>query len=342
MQQFLTFFTISPPLLYLIKRITLLVYELNQRTSPEAVVLQLQSNARAMSVYASTTISDNSLPLIDVKKLLKEPPDNAQPNERMVLNYDHVLSEYKKQPITLFSVDLIQQIHAGLMADLLPTYQVGQWRQEPVTVYEPLGKESIYQPPNHEDVPALMDALVDFVQENQGVLDPMLLAGIFHKQMAIIHPFKDGNGRTARMISSLLLAGLELNTIDLCSFENYYILNVARYFQHVGLIGNYYELAPELDFTPWLVYFAEGVLGELQRVQAHLSQTALSPQTELKTHHQKILETIDEQGFITDRDYSKLTNRARTTRKLDFNKLIKLGLIERQGNGRNTHYRRLA
>jgi hypothetical protein len=54
------------------------------------------------------------------------------------------------------------------------------------------------------------------------------------------------------------------------------------------------------------------------------------------------LETIDEQGFITDRDYSKLTNRARTTRKLDFNKLIKLGLIERQGNGRNTHYRRLA
>jgi len=50
---------------------------------------------------------------------------------------------------------------------------------------------------------------------------------------------------------------------------------------------------------------------------------------------QKILE---EKGFINDRDYSKITDRAKATRSLDFKKLIELGYIERRGKGRATYY----
>ncbi len=185
-----------------------------------------------------------------------------------------------------------------------------------------------------------MDGLLRFVQTNRQTLDPLLLAGLFHKQMVIIHPFMDGNGRSTRLATKLLLAGLGLNLFHLFSLENYYNQNVTRYFQQVGLLGDYYELAPQLDFTPWLTYFAEGILDELRRVQKQLGQIQLSPQTRLQPYHQTILDYVDAHGFITDRDYAQLTDRAKATRTLDFNKLIALGLLVRQGKGRQTHYRR--
>jgi Mn-dependent DtxR family transcriptional regulator len=55
-------------------------------------------------------------------------------------------------------------------------------------------------------------------------------------------------------------------------------------------------------------------------------------------YHIKILEFIEKKGFIRDKDYSKLTERAKATRSLDFKQLIDMGLIERKGKGRSTYY----
>ena len=173
------------------------------------------------------------------------------------------------------------------------------------------------------------------------MLDPLLLAGIFHKQFVIIHPFVDGNGRTARLATNLLLAGLGVNLFHLLSFENYYNRNVSRYFQMVGLYGDYYTLAPTVDFTPWLEYFAEGILDELRRLEKQLQQQTMRPETRLASHHQLILAYVDQHGFITDRDYARLTERAKATRSLDFRHLIELGLLERKGTGRSTYYQRV-
>lgn len=333
-------YSISPPLLAMIKRITVLVHELNQQAVPDVIFMEMQSEARAVSTYASTSIEGNPLPLTEVKRLLKQRPAHIRQSEREVLNYNRVLRDLNQQLDEPFTAALIQQIQAGVMTDLLPAHQVGQWRQEAVVVYDPRQQEIVYLPPHYEDVPALMEALVAFVQVNQNNLDPLLLAGLFHKQMAVIHPFMDGNGRTARLATKLLLAGLGIDTFNLFSFENYYNQNVTRYFEHVGLFGDYYELAAQLDFTPWLVYFAEGILDELWRIQKQLAQSQMSPATRLRPYHQQILDYIDQHGFITDRDYTQLTDRAKATRTADFNKLIELGLIVRQGKGRSTHYRR--
>lgn len=332
-------YTISPPLLAMIKKITVLVHELNQQSVPDVVLMQMLAEARAISTYASTSIEGNPLPLTEVKRLLKQRPAHIRQSEREVLNYNRALRTLYEQVNVPFSAEYIQQIQASVMADLLPAHQVGQWRKEAVVVYDPRQQEVVYLPPNYADVAALMDGLVAFVQENRVRLDPLLLAGLFHKQMAIIHPFMDGNGRTTRLTTKLLLAGLGINIFNLFSFENYYNQNVSRYFQHVGLFGDYYDLAPQLDFTPWLIYFAEGILDELLRVQKQIQQAQLLPATRLQAHHQQILDYIDRYGFITDKDYAQLTERAKATRTLDFNKLIALGLLVRSGKGRSTHYR---
>ena len=183
-----------------------------------------------------------------------------------------------------------------------------------------------------------MVELVDYIKSNRRKIDPLILAGIFHKQFVVINPFIDGNGRTARLLTKLLLADLGINTFNLFSFENYYNRNVGKYFERVGILGNYYDIKDKIDFTSWLEYFTDGIIDELIRVRGELKNKGLSPATQLKPHHEKLLNYIKKNGFITDKEYSKLTDRAKPTRNLDFRKLIKIGLIKKQGKGMLTYY----
>jgi Fic family protein len=333
-------YRVSPQLLDTIKRVTILVHELNKRQLSELQFAELRSEALATSAYASTSIEGNPLPLTEVRRILKNEPPHIRQSEREVLNYNAVLAALYDNPRQPLTGALILEIHRGVVKGLLPDHQTGRWRLEPVVVHEPRSGGIVYLPPDHDAVPALMEELVTFVAAERTRLDPLLLAGIFHKQFVIIHPFVDGNGRTTRLATNVLLAGLGLNLFPLLSFENYYNQNVTRYFQRVGLFGDYYELAPTVDFTPWLEYFAEGILDELRRLTDQLEQQQGRPETQLAAYHQQLLDYIDRHGFITDKEYAKLTERAKATRSLDFRKLIELGLIERMGRGRNTYYRR--
>lgn len=333
-------YQISPQLLDSLKQIAILVHDLNKRAWPQVIVAELQAEAAAVSAYASTSIEGNPLPLTEVRRLLRQQPEQARQSELEVLNYNRALvalSSDWQRPLTR---DLLLHIHAQVMEGLLPPHQNGRFRQEPVVVHNPRTREVIYLPPDHGDVPALVDDLLAFVRAHQEQLDAVILAGLLHRQLVIIHPFIDGNGRATRLTTKLLLAGLGVNTFNLFSFETYYQRNVTRYFEQVGVLGNYYDIVDSLDFTPWLEYFAAGILDELWRVEKEMAQRQTTPETSLQPYHQTILDYIDAHGFITDKEYAALTERAKATRSLDFNKLIALGLIVRQGQGRATHYRR--
>ena len=330
-------YTISHVLLSNIKRINTLIIELNYRRFPQPVWMEFEATALAVSAYASTSIEGNPLALTEVKKILKSQPQHIRDSEREVLNYNQTL-KFLKQPNLRLSLPLILDIHKQVTQGLLPATDCGKLRKRPVVVNDPRTGNPIYLPPDVEDVKPLMKNLVDFIAEHRDQIDALILAGIFHKQMVIIHPFMDGNGRTARLATKVLLAEMGLDTFNLFSFENFYNQNITRYFQTVGEFGNYYDLVEQIDFTPWLEYFTEGLIDELLRVQKLLPESGQTPETHLEPYHQKLLEAIRERGFITDREYAKLVERAKATRALDFQKLIGLGLIERKGRGRATYY----
>lgn len=334
-------YTITDRLLANIKRINNLIYDLNSRRFPNVILAELEKSAEALSSYTSTSIEGNSLSLTEVKKILKSVPAHIQINEQEVLNYNKVLKDLnkkmKKGDIS-FSLRLILSIQKKVTYKLLPLFESGKLREKSVVVNNPRTGQVVYLPPDVKDVRSLMEDLIAFVNNNKKRIDVLLLAGIFHKQMVIIHPFMDGNGRTTRLVIKVLLAKMGLNTFNLFSFENYYNKNVSKYFQTVGEYGNYYELANKIDFTKWLEYFTEGIIDELLRVQKSLPEIATSPKNELQKYHIKIIEFIKKKGFIADRDYAKLVDRARATRALDFQKLIGLALIERKGQGKATYY----
>jgi len=334
-------YTITDILLASIKKINTIVNELNNIRFPHVVLLELERSAREVSTYASTSIEGNPLPLTEVKKILKSTPSHIRDSEKEVLNYNQALQDLDQQleeENLKLTLSLILKIQKQVIDGLLPDFESGRLREKPVVVNDPRTGQVIYLPPDAKDVQPLMDDLVKFVNNNRGKIDPLILAGIFHKQMVIIHPFMDGNGRTTRLATKVLLAEMGLNTFNLFSFENYYNKNVTKYFQTVGEFGNYYDLFKKIDFTSFLEYITSGIIDELLRVQKLLPRLEVNPKSHLQPYHLKILKFIREKGFIADRDYAKFSDRARSTRALDFQKLIESGLIERKGKGRTTYY----
>ncbi len=333
---------ISNRLLANIKRISALAAELNSRSYPKVVLMEMERAAREISAYSSTSIEGNPLPLTEVKKILKNRPQNLRDSEKEVLNYNRALGDLNhslnKGQIDL-KLPLIFEIQKKIMSGLIDKYRCGRIRNEPVFVNNPRTGKTVYWPPDQQDVKPLMSDLIDYVNRNASSVDPLILAGIFHKQFVIIHPFIDGNGRAARLATKVILASMGINTFNLFSFENYYNRNVSKYFEKVGLLGNYYELKARIDFTEWLEYFTDGIIDELLRVGKELKGAALSPETALLPHHRLILDFIKEHGYITDKQYAGLTKRAKATRNLDLKKLIDLGLIKKFGKGKATYYK---
>jgi len=335
-------YTVTNKLLGNIKRIAEIVTELNSRSFSSVVLVEMQRRAREISAYSSTSIEGNPLPLTDVKKILKNSPAHVRDSEREVLNYNQALIELddliRKQDV-VFNIDLLQRIQKTVTAGLIAKNRWGKIRQEPVFVNDPRTGQTAYLPPEHADVIPLLEEMFSFLEKNTQEIDPLILAGIFHKQFVIVHPFIDGNGRTSRLATKALLAKMGLDTFNLFSFENYYNQNVTKYFEEVGVLGNYYDLKDKIDFTSWLEYFTDGIIDELLRVKKEMEKETTTPDEALKEYHHKILNYIREKGFITDREYSKLTKRARPTRNLDFRKLIDLGLIIKVGKTKAAYYK---
>ncbi len=335
-------YQITNKLLKISQRISVLTAELNRKKFPAPVLVEFERRAITLSAHASTRIEGNPLALTEVKRLLKNLPSNLKESEREVVNYNAALKLLRaalQKGEQRFSLTLVLDIHNLVMKDLLEPYFCGRIREEPVVVSNPRTGQVVYLPPDAKDVQNLLDDCIHYINAMRENVDPLILAGLFHRQFVIIHPFIDGNGRTARLATKVLLASLGLNTFSLFSFENFYNNDISRYLAEVGMFGNFYEIQDSIDFSAWLEYFAEGVFDELQRVSQEIERAQASPTNSPKPHHKLILKHIQEHGFITDRDYSKLTDRAKATRALDFKRLMEWGMIVRLGRGKNTHYK---
>lgn len=332
-------YSVSNKLLRNLTKIAGIKAELGGKKLPKLVFMEMWRAAQELSTHASTSIEGNPLPLTIVKAVIKGQPKNARDSEREVLNYNAILGwldeeiKFKKLKI---NVALLLKIQKQVTVGLLPKFDSGHLRKRAVVVNDPKTVQIAYIPPSCDDLPKLMANLLEFVSKNRGELDPLILAGIFHKQLVLIHPFMDGNGRTTRLATKVLLSDLGLDTFNLFSFENYYNRDVSRYFATVGEYGDYYELAPKIDFTNWLEYFTDGIIYELIRVQKLLDK--LTKHDNLEPHHQAILDYLSSHHRIADKDYAKLTKRANSTRIGDFKYLVELGLIERRGAGPATYY----
>jgi Fic family protein len=335
-------YQITNQILNNIRQIAETLSEIKSLSINRATLAKIQYRAREISAYASTSIEGNPLSLTDVKHLLKHHPAALRDTEKEILNYnaalDHIYNQVKSHKFSL-SLKTMETVQSLVVKDLMEDSEdCGQLRKKPVVIRDPRYLNSIiFMPPDVKDVRPLAQELCDFVQHHLHDLDPILLAGIFHKQFVIIHPFMEGNGRTTRLLTTAILGAAAFNFFDLFSFENYYNKNVTTYFKKVGLYGDYYDHHGRVDFTEWLEYFSGGILDELKRVQKSIILGLLA-QERIPTHLNVILDYLKTNGSISQNDYGKISKRSLSARKKDFAHLVTLNLIRPIGHSRGTYY----
>jgi len=304
----------------------------------------LRREAIIHSVHSSTSIEGNRLSLEQVSNLARGREIMATRKDRQeVLNYLNVLENIGKliKGNSIHEKDILD-IHSMVTKDTLDNPgDCGVYRNRYVVVANRLTGEVFFKPPKNEDVPGLIKDLVKWINsEGAKELDPIIEAGMVHYEFVRIHPFVDGNGRTARVLATLILYLRGFDSKQFFCLDDYYDSDRQSYYRVLQSVDQ-----ETLDLTKWLEYFIEGVNVSIEVVKKRVImlsserlRKAKRGQIALTGRQMQIVEHINLNGKITNREVRnmfKLSNRAALD---EINKLIELQVLESKGKGRGLHY----
>ncbi len=219
----------------------------------------MERQAMASRAHYSTKLEGNPLTLPEVESLISGESVSSPENERQeVLNYYEAM-QYARSIGTASSPrlneDTIKEIHCRvtkLLWDDDTPYDSGRYRQ---------GQNFVrtFRPPPAEHVEMLMDEYVRWLNTSQG-LHPYCKAALAHINFIAIHPFWNGNGRTARVTEALVLYLAGYKSPALVSLEEYFGMDDQRYYEAIEkAVGNVYEPAAH-DLTSWVEYYLHAYL----------------------------------------------------------------------------------
>ena len=208
--------------------------------------------ARSATVAGSTGIEGNPLTAAEVDQVLSGGTVDARPADiREVLNYNSALdlaSRVVRRPDFEWTQELLRRLNATVMRDL-PDDERGEYRRQPVTV------GGVYSPPDSARLPSLMAHLVDWLRAEE-LCHPLIRAGLTHLNVVSIHPWLNGNGRTARVAGSLMMMRCGVSAPELLNVESAIRADTSQYARVLQTThGANYD--PERHAaTAWLEYFA--------------------------------------------------------------------------------------
>ncbi|MBP1042676.1 Fic family protein [Vagococcus sp. BWB3-3] len=171
-------------------------------------VAKLKEIERIDEVYNSNALEGNTITRFETKMILSEGITISEKPMREhleVINLNEAIDFVEElvsseQPL---SERLIKDIHRIVYDKLaMDKSNVGQYRRIPVEI-----SGSSFVPPEPFHVPGLMQELVKWANTNQNVIHPVEYAALLHEKFVTIHPFIDGNGRTARLLMNFALTG---------------------------------------------------------------------------------------------------------------------------------------
>jgi Fic family protein len=226
---------------------------------PLAVESELRNRARLRATHYSTRIEGNRLTLAEAEQVVGGRRIRLHGRERdagEVRSYWRALlkvEEWAARSAEL-TEELIQRLHALVEGHRWPSaYRDGQ-----NTIRDSETGALVYLPPEARDVPGLMAGLVTWVRsaEAEGLPLP-IVAALAHYQFVTIHPYYDGNGRTARLLATFLLQRGGYGLDGFLSLEEEHARDVGSYYQSLTVHPhhNSYEGRDAADLTAWLEYF---------------------------------------------------------------------------------------
>lgn len=300
------------------------------------IQLNLERDNKIRSSYISNSIEGNPLSLPEVTNLLLGDRVPANRDEKEVYNYFQILKNlYKYKKIDL---QTILQVHKNLLQGVNADI-AGLIRNKPIVVgkyIEKNGKLDIdikHNPPTHKKgkIEKMLTELIHWL--NTVDAPAILKAGIFHHQFVYIHPFEDGNGRTCRLLTALILirGGYHINKYFV--LDDYYDIDRPGY-------SDALNSADKGDKTKWLEYFTVGMKYSLQSALSR-STSALSKVNFSQRPSKReidVLELVKQYKECTSSDVSKELEISRQQAHSLLKSLVKKGYLEKKGSTKSSYY----
>ena len=265
-------------------------------------------------------------------------------NYRRVIDWIDKLGQVGRESVVP-SEQILRDIHDIVSYRILPEDQRGKYRQVQVVIRNSRTGEVSFRPPAPEAVANDLQAFFKWLNSLEGKQHHSVIrAGITHYELVRIHPFTDGNGRTARAIAMLALYLENYDVKRFFSLEEYFDRNATDYYRALQSVGE----GEAADLTYWLEYFTHGLAVELDQVKQQVLKlsrdlqlkTKMGAQVALSERQIKIMEVMQQNGGrIVSSELEKILPMVSVDTILrDLKDLLKKGLIRKRGQTKGAYY----
>ena len=309
----------------------------------------LRERAWIRTIHGTTRIEGNTLNDFEVTRLLEGSSGRGLPRKdslevlgtRKALQFSDDIARDPEIPI---DEAVIREIHRRVLDGQSPLLTPGEYRRGENRVGGPNG-EIIFTTPPSGDVPELMRALAGWLTRDSDLPAP-LLAAVAHLEFVAIHPFNDGNGRTARALSRLILIRGGYGLDGLVSLDAYLDLQRSDYFAAIrASIGGSYEAGYEA--TPFAAFFLQAITAAsehvLERIRG-LSQVQIRVRRDIVAGKLPpvMLDALVYAWInrsIRAADYRRVTGRTAPSTSRDLGSAVDQGYLIPEGVSRDRWYR---
>lgn len=309
---------------------------------------ELRRHALAETIHYSTRIEGNTLTFQQVQSLLSGgSADAPQAQVQEVHNYREAISYVQSLVVDRYPTiteETIRTIHYLVSKSLPGDYSPGKYRTIQNFVVDRISQRRLFLPPIPEKVPELMKDFVAWVN-TRDELPTVYKAALAHLNLVAVHPFVDGNGRTARVLDSLVMYQGGFRSQDLVSLEAYFGKDTQGYYNALSsALGSTYS--PQRDVSAWINYYLE----------AHTKQAQAAVQVvrQMEAEWNGVEAALKDEGFspwqigtlwltlrrgrMTNREYRGITGRSSISAWSDLRRLVESGWLVSFGRGRNVVY----
>jgi Fic family protein len=307
----------------------------------------------ARAIQQSNSIEGYDVTVEDAVAAIEgeEPMDADLENWHAVTGYRRAMTyvlQLAHDEFFEYSANLVRSLHF-MMTEYTLSASPGLWRPGPIWIRNDATGEVVYEGPDADAVPGLVDELVARLTTSDET-EPMVRAAMAHLNLVMIHPFRDGNGRMSRCLQTLVLAREQILAPELCSIEEYLGRNTQAYYSILRTVGEG-RWNPQNDARPWVRFCLEAHyvqaasvlrrIRESQRIwfelEHEVARTKLPERVLAALLDATIGLRVRNSSYraVLDMWEEAISNQVATT---DLRAMVQAGFLEQRGRKRGTYY----
>ena len=338
-------FSFTPKIVNTLASVERLYGSLLEQELIPSLALQLSQENQILATHHSTSIEGNPLSPRDVTNIVLGDQIPTTKSEKEVKNYFQAIVRVnvlakQHQPL---SIALTLQLHKELMHSLYHG-EPGHFRDSEVFIGHKTKTDLVvkHSPPFNKtsEIENAIGELYEWVNYSKEDIHPLIRAGILHHQFAYIHPFFDGNGRLARILTAYFLLIKQYEVVRFFILDDYYDIDRQQY-------SDMLHSADSGDNTRWLEYFLEGIAYSLQAAQARLNKLSKKSIDEVMgekrvlvtSREEDVIQIVLDKKAVKTNDVVVLLRVTRQQAHALLASLVKKGILKKFGRTKTSYYR---